>query len=103
DRLKVHEYLDDWLEHTIKPGRRKGTALRYGTAVRLHIVPVIGKVPLAKLGPQDVQRLQSDLLRKGLGVKSIKLVRATLSGAITQAVKWGLAVRNPVLLVEPPR
>jgi len=102
DRLLLRQYLADWLEQTIKPGRRKGTYLRYETAVRLHIVPVIGKAPVARLSPQDVQKLQTALLAKGLGTNGIDLVRATLSGAMAQAVKWGLAVRNPVPLVDPP-
>ena len=102
DRLTVGQYLSDWLEQTIKPGRRKGTYLRYEAAVRLHISPVLGKIPVARLGPQDVQRLQTALLAKGLGTKAIDLVRATLSGAMSQAVKFGLAVRNPVPLVDPP-
>jgi integrase len=102
ERLLLRQYLADWVEQTIKPGRRKGTYLRYETAVRLHIVPVIGMVPVARLGPQDVQRMQAALLAKGLGVKAINLVRATLSGAMTQAVVFGLAIRNPVALVEPP-
>jgi integrase len=102
DQLTVRQFLADWLEQTIKPGRRKGTYLRYETVVRLHIVPLIGKAPVARLGPQDVQRLQTALLAKGLGAKYINLVRATLSGAMSQAVKFGLALRNPVPLVDPP-
>jgi integrase len=65
-------------------------------------VPSIGKVRLAVLTPQHVQRMQHVLADKGLGPKSIDLVRATLSGALTQATRWGLIVRNPVALVERP-
>jgi len=96
------QYLDEWLENTVQPARRPGTYLRYQTAVRLHIAPAIGKVKLAQVGPQHVQLLQKRLLDKGLGRKSIDLVRATLSGALTQAMRWGLILRNPVSLVQPP-
>lgn len=96
------QYLDGWLADTIKPSRRPATYLRYETAVRLHIVPVIGKVKLAQVGPQHVQRLQRALLDKGLGKASIELVRATLGGALSQGMRWGLVVRNSVALVEPP-
>src|SRR5579864_8933509 len=56
-RLTTAQFLTDWLEDTVKPTRRAGTYLRYSTAVRLHISPVIGNVPLARLGPQHIQRL----------------------------------------------
>ena len=84
DRLTLEKYLAEWLANTIKPGRRAGTLLLYDTAARLHIAPAIGKVPLAKVGPQHVQKLQTSLLAKGLGVKRIKLIRACLSAALAK-------------------
>jgi integrase len=102
ERLTLEKYLADWLANTINPGRRAGTYLLYEAAVRLHVVPAIGKVPLARVGPQHVQKLQAAMLAKSLGVKRIKLVRACLSAALAQAVRWNLIVRNPVSLVEPP-
>jgi integrase len=42
------------------------------------------------------------MLSKHLGPDTINLTRATLSGALNQAVKWNLLARNPVSLVEPP-
>lgn len=102
ERLTLETYLADWLANTIKPGRRAGTHLLYETAVRLHIAPTIGKTPLAKVGPAQVQKLQTVLLAKNLGVKRIRLIRAALSAALTQAVRWNLIIRNPVPLVEPP-
>ncbi len=102
ERLTLDKYLGEWLANTIRPGRRAGTHLLYETAVRVHIAPAIGKAPLAKVGPQHVQKLQKDLIAKELGVKRIKLIRAALSAALAQAVRWNLLVRNPVPLVEPP-
>jgi integrase len=100
--MTLADYLQQWLADTVKPSRRAGMYLRYETEARKHIVPAIGKVKLARLGPEHVQRLQNECIDKGLGRKSIDLVRATLSGALTQAMRWGLIVRNPVALVEPP-
>jgi integrase len=102
ERLTLEKHLTDWLENTIKPGRRPGTYLVYKSAVDLHITPGIGKTPLARIGPQHVQRVQKACLEKGLGVKRIGSVRAALSAALSQAVTWNLLIRNPVPLVEPP-
>jgi integrase len=102
-RLTTGQFLAEWLEDTVKPTRRAGTYLRYSTAVRLHIAPTIGNVPLARLGPQHIQRLNTVIASKGLSSASTALVRATLSAAFTQSTKWGLTVRNPVALVDAPR
>jgi hypothetical protein len=64
-RLTLEAFLADWLEHTVRPSRRDGTYLRYSTAVRLHVVPLIGKVPVTKLAPTHVQRVQAHLLSQG--------------------------------------
>jgi len=102
-RLTTGQFLSEWLQDTVKPTRRAGTHLRYGTAIRLYITPIVGNVPLAKLGPQHVQRLQKEMSAKGLSPATLALVRATLSAALTQSTKWGLTVRNPVPLVDAPR
>jgi hypothetical protein len=60
------------------------------------------KQAFARVGPQHVQKLQADLLAKGLGVKRIKMIRACLPSALAQAVRWNLLGRNPVPLVEAP-
>lgn len=58
---------------------------------------------LAKLSPQEVQALQNDLLATGKAPRTVINVRNTLSGALDQALRWGLIARNPVTLVDPPR
>jgi integrase len=102
-RLTTGQFLGEWLQDTARPSRRERTYLRYEAAIRLHVVPTIGGVPLAKLGPQHIQKLHKALAQKGLNPSSVALVRAALSAALSQAAKWGLMVRNPVALVDPPR
>jgi integrase len=101
-RLKTTQYLERWLEDTVRPSRRPLTYVRYAGVVRNHLVPAIGKLPLARVGPEHVQRLQARLQADGLSVASIQGVRNTLGAALTQAERWGLIARNPVRLVEPP-
>ncbi len=52
NQLTLEKYLDGWLKDTIAPGRRACTHLLHSSAIRLHINPIIGKTPLAKLTPQ---------------------------------------------------
>ncbi len=113
DRQSTAEFLARWLEDTAKPTLRPTTYRAYETRVRLYLVPRIGRIPLAQLGPQHVQALQNDLLntkmiarnRGGSGYLSPATVldtRRVLHKALSQAVKWGMIPRNPVELVDPP-
>jgi integrase len=102
-RLSTATYLGEWLENSVKPNQRANTYHVYEIAVRLHLVPALGRRPLAKLTPADVQALQAGLAAKKLTPATVLTVRAVLSGALSQAEKWGLVARNVVKLVDPPR
>jgi len=102
-RLKVGPYLEQWLEDTVKPSRKPLTYVRYENVTRRHLIPTLGKVPLSKLGPREVQRLQAHIISQGLGQATVLGARNILSAALTQAERWGLIARNPVPLVPAPR
>lgn len=103
DRLTLEYFLTDWLATTVKPSRSSGTYLRYEAACRLHIIPKIGRVPLTKVGPSHIQKVQTELMAAGKSAASINLVRACLCSALTRAEKWQLVQRNVVPLTEAPR
>jgi len=102
-RLKTGDYLEQWLEETVKPSRKPLTYVRYENITRRHLIPTLGKIPLAKLGPGDVQRMQARIISKGLSHASVLGARNVLSAALSQAERWQLIVRNPVPLVAAPR
>jgi integrase len=102
-RLRTDKYLQSWLKDTVRPSRKPLTHEKYASVVANHIVPVIGKVPLARVGPEHVQKIQGRMLAQGLGTASVFGMRTTLSAALSQAERWNLISRNPVRLVDPPR
>ena len=102
-RLTTARYLDGWLEDTVKLSRKPLTYEKYRGNIQKHILPVIGKVPLSRLGPQHVQKVQARMLARGLSPATIHAIRTVLSAALSQAERWELIARNPVGLVEPPR
>src|SRR5712691_7107457 len=57
----VAQYLSQWLENHRSTVRIR-TYERYEQLVRLHLVPVIGRIPLQKLSPQQVQSLYTQKL-----------------------------------------
>ncbi len=100
---KVERYLREWLE--VKRGtlRSPRTWDRYEEYVRLHLVPTLGKVALAKLTPQQVQHLQAQKLASGLSSTTVHHIRAVLHTALRDALRLGLVPRNVSELVDAPR
>lgn len=100
-------WLDEWIAR-IAARVRAGdlaptTAAGYERAVRLHLTPKLGRVPLRKLTPGQVQTLLNDLQGDGLAPATVRHVRATLSAALSAAMRDELVVRNVARLVELPK
>jgi integrase len=99
----VAQFLARWMEDSVKPTVRERTYESYAATTKLHIVPSIGRIALDKLTPQDVQRMMSDAMRRGLSAASAGYTRRVLRIALNQAMRWNLIVRNVAALAEPPR
>ena len=103
DRLTVGQFLETWLTDTVKTTVRPRTAESYGELVRLHLAPGLGRTPLTKLAPQDVQKLINRKLATGLSPRRVQNIHAVLRRALGQAEKWGMVPRNVAKLVDAPR
>jgi integrase len=101
DRTTIERYLSTWLED-IRPTIRPKTYSTYASAVRLHIVPLIGRLAVSRLTPQDVQRLLNSALGSGLSPRSVGIVHEVLRNALNTAVRWGLVARNVAASVSSP-
>ncbi len=102
ERQTVANYLQHWLE-TAKPTVRPRTFVRYEEYVRLHAIPELGRLALARLSPQHLQRLYASRLEAGLSPATVAHLHAVLHRALGQAARWGLVPRNVAELVTPPR
>ena len=103
ERLTLGTFLDEWLEHSVKPSVRPSTYKSYSGLVRLHLKPVLGHHRLTKLEPQHVQRFMNRKLKSGLSPRTVDYCRAVLRRALNQALRWGHVPRNVATLVDPPR
>jgi integrase len=99
----ISQYLEHWLEHTVKLTIRPRSHERYEEIVRLHIVPTLGKVKVQALTPQHVQSLQSKKLQEGLSPTTVSAIHGVLHKALDDAVRIGLVARNVCDAVSPPR
>lgn len=97
----LSEYLADWLDgwREVRPS----TATSYRGHIALHIGPLLGGIPLAKLQPADVRRLIGELEGKRLAAATIVRVITTLRIALNAAVAERIIPDNPAAHVRLPR
>ena len=79
------------------------TAERYRSDIRLHIVPLLGRLRVAALTPQRVQSFINELTASGLGPRSVAHCRAVLRTALEQAQREGAIGLNGARHVTIPR
>jgi integrase len=101
--LTVGEYLNRWLETSVKGNVRPRTLDSYRMHVRLHIMPSLGRVKLKALSPAHVQGLYRAKLDSGLAPSTVRYTHAVLNRALKQATKWGLVPRNAAEAADPPK
>jgi integrase len=103
ERQTVGDFLTLWLRDTASTNVRPSTFRSYESIIRLHLLPTVGKTPLARLTPSHVQDLINRKLAEGLSPRRVEYIRAVLRHALNQALRWGLVARNVATLVEAPR
>lgn len=101
--LTVREYLQRWLNDSVKSSVRRRTFESYAYVVRKHLIPGLGAAKLKALSPAQVQALYQHKLDSGLSRRTVQLVHTTLHKALKQAVRWGLVPRNVTEVVSAPR
>lgn len=98
----VGTWLDHWLEHIARRKVRPRTFESYETMVRLHLRPSIGRQPLAKLQPEQVEGLYAQMLGQGLSTATVLRAHRILSRALKVAMQRGRVARNVCTLIDPP-
>ena len=133
ERETVGNFLKNWLEHVAANKVRPSTLESYRWIVEKHLIPNLGRLPLAKLSPQEIQAFLNDRLKSGrkplpqrakrkpqgddpnqkpepkqpdnpaLTPRTVQHIHATLRTALDQALRWNLVARNVATLVDAPR
>ena len=93
-KLTVGTWLDTWLHEYKKPAVRPLTFDSYEALIRCHIKPAIGHLAAQELRPEHVQRLYNDTLKAGLAPRTVRYIHAVIHGALEDAMKHQLVVRN---------
>lgn len=103
DRLTVGEFIDSWLENSVRPNKRASTYASYHQIARLHIKPYIGGIQLSKLMPSNVATLYSTLEREGRGARLRQMAHAVLHRALEYGVESEVLTRNVCDVAERPQ
>jgi integrase len=109
NKVTLKEWLDRWMEVYQKPKVAPTTYEMRQTLIRLHIEPVLGKAPLMKLRPSDLQDLYAGKLAagridgRGLSSQTVRHIHNILNPALKQAMKEGLVARNVAQATAPPK
>ena len=91
---KLEVYLPYWLENIGKLTIKTRTYEQYLSALKVHLLPGLGKIELQKLTIQHVEDFYARLYDEGQAPRSIAAVHTVLHRALDHAVKHNLVARN---------
>src|SRR5262249_29315827 len=101
-RLSVKDYLTSWLKG-VEASKAAHTYLQYEQHCRLHLIPILGRVPMSKLGRRHVKQLYLSLTENGVSASQQRRVGTTLRAAVGQAIEDEILQLNPCRKVPKPR
>jgi integrase len=117
DKLTLAEWVGRWVavQRREAPGaegvedagkRKRGlvnarTLERYEELLRLHVLPTLGKRPLQRIAPTEIDELYTALETR-LSTRTVHHVHTVLGACLSGAVRKGLLVANPVSRAEAP-
>jgi integrase len=110
-RTTLGEYLEHWLTTHARHQVRPSTYGHYRRWARLHLLPTLGRIPLARLSGTDVRALISRMVDGprldgapgGYGARTVRCVYGLLHNVLSDAERLRLVGRNVCRDVSPPR
>jgi len=110
NKITLGDWLRQWLKDYASMNITGRTQESYSSIVERHLIPALGRVPIAELSAQQIQNYYAEKIRKGradgkggLSARSVIYHHRILSKALSYAVKMGVVVRNVANDAEPPR
>lgn len=101
--LKLSEYMDRWLNDSVRGSVKPVTHESYARLIRVHVAPALGRVKLEKLTPPHLQAFYRAKLDEGLSPRTVQYLHVVLHRALKQALRWNLVPRNVAEVVDPPK
>jgi integrase len=102
-KIKLNEFLINWLESVHQHNIANSTFKRYMSLTKHHINPVLGDYELRKVTPRLINSLLATMRDSGQSIRSQQQARAVLSIALTEAEFQNLIAENPIRKVKNPQ
>jgi integrase len=110
-KVALVEWLDTWLNVTIKSFVKDTTFSIYESLIKNHIAVQLGAIKLSQLKAAHIQKFYNDKhtggrldgKEGGLSAKTIRHMHQILSSALTQAIAEKMIPSNVTEAVKPPR
>lgn len=99
----LSELMTRWFETVLSREVARSTYDNYGTIVRYHVLPALGRRKVTDITVADVDRLLAFKLGAGLSASTVHRVRALISQCLDQGVRWGDVPTNVARLSRPPK
>ena len=110
NKINIGEWLRQWLKDYASMNTTDRTQESYTSIIERHLIPALGRVPLADLQPQHIQSYYAEKLDKGradgkggLSAQTVHHHHRVLYEALKYGVKHGILVRNVAEAVDAPR
>lgn len=114
EKMTVAQLLEKWMHLYIRQVDETGNVVRYikspGTArlyeshLKNHILPHLGKRPVAKVTGTDLEEFYDLLIHhSGLKKQTARISHTILHSAFKRAVRWGVIPRNPCDMADKPQ
>ena len=103
----VGDLFERWFD-LVSPDRSPRTVMRYRSNMDRHILPALGKLPLERLGPAEIDEFYIAMRkgskdRKPLKASSVDAVHQVIHTALDYGVEVGWLVANPADRAHPPQ
>jgi len=102
EQITAQQFFETWLE-SVSRSVAFSTWQRYETMIRIHVMPSIGRLRLARLSPLHLEQLYTGRLDAGLSPTTVLQLHRIVHHALRDAMRWNLVQRNVSELVTPPR
>lgn len=99
----LSDLMSRWFETVLSREVARSTYDNYGTIVKYHVLPVLGRRKVTDITVADVDRLLALKLGAGLSASTVHRIRALISQCLDQGVRWGDVPTNVARLSRPPK
>lgn len=88
----LERFVPRFMTEYVEANRLSPTTRRhYEVVLRTHLIPVLGDLPLDRIGPRQIQALK----RRGLKASTTNQVLSKLKAILRQATRWGVVESVP--------